>query len=228
MLARAVEIASAEGLDDLSLGRLATGLQLSKSGVFTLFGSKEELQLATVRTATGIFSEHVVRPALESPAGLGRVRGLCEAWLNYSERRVFPGGCFFSSVGAEFDARTGRVHDSVAAARTEWSAFVEETLEEARRAGDLVASADLPRLAFEIIALLEAANTESVLHHDSAPYARARRGIQGGSRPSPGTSRHRQPPDRGARPYTGRDIAQVRGPPSGRSTVPVTAKPRRS
>ncbi|WP_280842690.1 TetR/AcrR family transcriptional regulator [Streptomyces iconiensis] len=177
MLARAVEIASTEGLDALSLGRLATGLRLSKSGVFTLFGSKEELQLATVRAATRIYTEHVVRPALESPPGLERVWRLCVSWLTYSERRIFPGGCFFASVSAEFDARDGRVHDSVAAARAEWTAFVERTLEEAREVREIAGDTDLPQLAFEIIALLEAANAESVLHGDSAPYARARRGI---------------------------------------------------
>ncbi|MBQ1121962.1 TetR family transcriptional regulator C-terminal domain-containing protein [Streptomyces smyrnaeus] len=182
VLDRAVRVASCEGLDGLSLGRLAGELQLSKSGVFTLFGSKEELQLATVRAATRIYTEHVVRPAQEAPAGLHRVVRLYESWLSYSRERVFPGGCFFFSVSAEFDAREGRVHDSIAQARADWTAFVERTLDEARQTGELAEDTDVPQLAFEIIALLEAGNAESVLHGDASvdakPYERARRGIR--------------------------------------------------
>ncbi|MBO8191941.1 TetR/AcrR family transcriptional regulator [Streptomyces oryzae] len=182
VLDRATRVASAEGLDGLSLGRLAGELKLSKSGVFTLFGSKEELQLATVRAAVNIYTAHVVRPALEEPAGLRRVVRLYESWLTYSRERVFPGGCFFSSVSAEFDAREGRVHDSIAQARADWNAFVERTLEEARQAGELAEDTDVAQLAFEIIALLEASNAESVLHGDDSvdatPYQRARRGIR--------------------------------------------------
>ncbi|MGP3988291.1 TetR/AcrR family transcriptional regulator [Streptomyces sp. 3N207] len=182
VLGRAVQVASSEGLDGLSLGRLAGELKLSKSGVFTLFGSKEELQLATVRAAIRIYTEHVVQPALEEPAGLRRVVRLYESWLTYSQERVFPGGCFFASVSAEFDAREGRVHDSIAQARADWTAFVERTLQEALHAGEFTEGTDVPQLAFEIIALLEASNAESVLHGDASvdakPYQRARRGIR--------------------------------------------------
>ncbi|MCX4588501.1 TetR family transcriptional regulator [Streptomyces sp. NBC_01549] len=113
VLRRTVDIASVEGLEALSVGRLATELQLSKSGVFALFGSKQELQLATVREAarTRIYVEQVIRPASETRAGVARVGRLCELWLDYSQGRVFPGGCFFYEVIAEFDARPGPVHD---------------------------------------------------------------------------------------------------------------------
>ncbi|MGW8376748.1 TetR family transcriptional regulator [Streptomyces sp. ODS28] len=178
ILERAARIASVEGLESLSLGRLATELELSKSGVFTLFGSKRELQLATVRAAAAVYREHVVRPALEEPPGLGRVWRLCAGWLEYSERRVFPGGCFFGSVTPEFDAREGEVHDALAAARRDWVGFVEDTLGEAAGAGALRAETDTGQLAFEIVALLEAANAESVLHGTTGCYGRAATGIR--------------------------------------------------
>ncbi|MFJ4961548.1 hypothetical protein EES43_25305 [Streptomyces sp. ADI96-02] len=177
ILGRAVQIASVEGLDGLSLGRLATELKLSKSGVFALFGSKEELQLATVRAAVAVFVDHVLRPARSAPPGLGRVRRLCEAWIAYSRDRVFRGGCFFYAATAEFDARGGRVHDALASAQTGWVTFVEQTIEEARAAGDLDADTDVCQLAFELIAFLELANAESVLQHNGLGYAKAERAI---------------------------------------------------
>ncbi|MFE1382220.1 TetR family transcriptional regulator C-terminal domain-containing protein [Streptomyces sp. NPDC058740] len=102
---------------------------------------------------------------------------LCRNWLDYSAERVFAGGCFFSAVSAEFDARTGPVHDAVATARREWIAYVERTIEEAREAGGLVEDADAGQLAFEIITLMESANAHSVLLADPAAYERAARAI---------------------------------------------------
>ncbi|GGN73137.1 TetR family transcriptional regulator [Streptomyces albiflavescens] len=174
VLSRTVDIASVEGLEALSVGRLATELRLSKSGVFALFGSKQELQLATVREAARIYVEQVIRPAAETPAGVGRVRRLCELWLDYSQGRVFPGGCFFYEVIAEFDARSGPVHDAVVRAQREWTDHVERTIAEARDLGDLHPDIDAPQLAFELIALMETANAVSVLRDETVAYHRAR------------------------------------------------------
>ncbi|WP_329333549.1 TetR family transcriptional regulator [Streptomyces sp. NBC_00663] len=177
VLRRTVEIASVEGLEALSVGRLATELGLSKSGVFALFGSKQELQLATVREASRVFVGEVVEPAAAVPAGIGRLWRLCEAWLDYSERRVFPGGCFFYGVLAEFDAREGAVHDALVETQRYWTGHVEERIAEARTAGELRADTDAGQLAFELIALMESANALSVLHGETAVYRRARVGI---------------------------------------------------
>ncbi|MFE0515258.1 TetR/AcrR family transcriptional regulator [Streptomyces sp. NPDC058964] len=177
VLRRTVDIASVEGLEALSVGRLATELELSKSGVFALFGSKQELQLATVREAGRIFAERVIRPAEEVPAGVGRVWRLCELWLEYSRGRVFPGGCFFYGVIAEFDARSGPVHDAVVSAQRAWTALVERTIDEARTGGELRCGTDVPQLAFELVALMETANAVSVLHDEESAYRRARVGI---------------------------------------------------
>lgn len=175
VLRRAVDVASVDGLEGLSLGRLATELELSKSGVFALFGSKEELQLATIEAALEIFASHVTTPARAVPPGLPRLRAICEKWLDYSEKRVFPGGCFFFNVGAEFDARPGRVHDAVASASGSFAAFIRETCREAVALGHL--DTDPEVLAFELHALGRAANADAVLNADPTAYQLARRAI---------------------------------------------------
>ena len=177
ILARAADIASVEGLDGLSIGRLATELRASKSGVFAHFGSKEELQLATLAAAAGTFAERVVAPALDEPPGLRRVWRLCEAWLDYAEQRVFPGGCFFFSAAAEFDARPGRVRDAVAAARRDWLALHERSIAEAVRLGEIAPGTDPAQLAYELDALAMAANLGCLLHDDPRTWARARTAI---------------------------------------------------
>nr|BFE46999.1 TetR/AcrR family transcriptional regulator [Saccharothrix mutabilis subsp. capreolus] len=173
ILRRAAEIASVEGLEGLSIGRLATELEVSKSGVFAHFGSKEELQLATVRAAAKIFVDEVVTPALDLPPGVARLELLLEGWLAYSERRTFPGGCFFYAVQAEFDARPGRVRDAVAEYGRSWNALVRETVE-----GVPELAVDAGQVAFELVAFLEMANAQSVLHDDPAAYARARAAVR--------------------------------------------------
>ncbi|WP_055602314.1 TetR/AcrR family transcriptional regulator [Streptomyces aureus] len=177
VLGRTMDIASVEGLDGLSLGRIATELKLSKSGVFALFGSKEELQLSTIRAAAAVFAENVVTPLKDVPPGARRVRELCRNWLTYSSDRVFAGGCFFYAVSAEFDARTGPVHDAVAQTRRDWNAYMERSLTEAQAVGDFAGDLDVEQLAFEVIALMEAANAQSVLLGDTQTYDRAERGI---------------------------------------------------
>ncbi|MGW4966748.1 TetR/AcrR family transcriptional regulator [Nonomuraea sp. NPDC004186] len=178
ILRRAADIASQDGLEGLSIGRLATELGVSKSGLFGYFGSKEELQLATIRTAMRVYVDEVVQPALTVPPGLGRVRRLCESWLSYSQRRVFPGGCFFFAVTAEFDARPGRVRDAVAAAGLDWIRFVTRTVDDARQLGELADDTDADQLAFELIAFMENANAVSLLHDDPNAYERARTAIR--------------------------------------------------
>jgi len=107
ILRTAVDVASVEGLEGLSIGRLATELGMSKSGLFAHFGSKEELQLAAIDTAVEIYATEVVQPAMAVEPGLARLQALMEAWLSYGERKVFRGGCFFAAIAVEFDGRPG-------------------------------------------------------------------------------------------------------------------------
>ncbi len=173
ILHRAGELASVEGLDNLSIGRLATDLGISKSGVFAHFGSKEELQLATIQAARDVFVEHVISPA-RGERGLTRLWRICENRLAYVEARVFPGGCFFYAVSHEYSARPGRVRDAVAAEETAWLELLRRTIESARRAGELRADVDPAQLAFELDAFVGATHTAVMLHDDERAYERAR------------------------------------------------------
>jgi AcrR family transcriptional regulator len=149
----AVNLASVEGLQGLTIGRLADELKMSKSGLFAHFGSKEELQLATVDMARDIFVEHVIRPGLAQPAGMPRLWALCENWLGHVEARVFEGGCFFAAASFEFDSRPGPVRDRIVEAMKDWLFTLARAVDEARKAGHLKPAVDPQQLAFEIHSL---------------------------------------------------------------------------
>ena len=174
ILEAAVDIASAEGLEGLTIGRLAAELSMSKSGLFAHFGSKEELQLATVEAARDIFVREVVRPAFEAPKGVARLWGLCDVWLEHVRREVFRGGCFFAAAAAEFDGRPGAVRDRVAAIMKEWLAVLGRSVAEAQAEGQLDPAAEPAQLAFELNALEMGANWAYQLHGDRQAFARAR------------------------------------------------------
>jgi AcrR family transcriptional regulator len=176
VLRRAVDIASVDGLEGLSIGRLASELGISKSGLFAHFGSKEELQLATIRAARRIYADAVVIPAFEVEPGLGRLWELSESWLEYSRHRVFPGGCFFQKVSPEYAARAGAVHEALAGVHREWMELIENAVREAVERGQV--DADPAQLAFDLNAYYEAANLASILHNDETAYAQARQSIK--------------------------------------------------
>jgi AcrR family transcriptional regulator len=178
VLQRAVELASVEGLDGLSIGGLAKDLSISKSGLFAHFGAKEELQLATIRAARAIFATTVVQPALETPPGLARVWALIEAWLDYSRDRRFPGGCFFARATHEYAARPGAVRDALATVNEEWLDLIARTIEEARSLGEVGPEVDPAQLAFDLDAFLESANLRSLLLGRPEVYEQARRSIR--------------------------------------------------
>jgi AcrR family transcriptional regulator len=179
ILGQAARLATIEGLDGLSIGRLAEATGMPKSSVYVLFGSKEELQLATIEAARASFIEEVVSPALRD-GGPGRVRlaALCEGFLGYVQRRVFPGGCFFVATAAELGGRPGRVHDLVAAYQREWRDLLEETAREAAEAGELGPGSDPAQLAFELSTILAGTNIVAVLHDDDAAIGHARRAVE--------------------------------------------------
>ncbi|MDE3723857.1 TetR/AcrR family transcriptional regulator [Nocardiopsis sp. N85] len=178
VLRRAVDIASVEGLEGLSLGRLAKELQVSKSGVFAHFGSKEELQLAAIRAGRRIFADHVAIGAMEARPGLERLWRLFENWSEYSRGRVFPGGCFFYTVNAEFESRPGRVRDALARIRGEWRDLLTRGATDAVQLGELAADTDVDLLVFELASFLETANSDSLLEDDlEGPYRLARAAV---------------------------------------------------
>jgi AcrR family transcriptional regulator len=177
VLRRAADIASVEGLDGLSLGRLAADLAVSKAGVFAHFGSKEELQLATIRAASDRFTETVITPALDEPDGLARLVALCNSWLDYCHRREFPGGCFFFSAFADYDAKPGRVHDALADARRLWLGVFEALVSAAQQQGELDPDIDPAMLAFEFDAMGMAINIHMQLLDDPGVVELVRRSM---------------------------------------------------
>jgi AcrR family transcriptional regulator len=177
ILEAAVDIASAEGLEGLTIGRLASKLSMSKSGLFAHFGSKEELQLATIEAAREIFIREVIRPAFEAEHGMLRLWKLCDIWLGYVQGGVFRGGCFFAAAAAEFDGRPGPVRDRVAAIMKEWLAMLSRAVVEAQGVGQMKMDVNPTQLAFEFNALELGANWAFQLYDDRQAFARAREAI---------------------------------------------------
>jgi AcrR family transcriptional regulator len=177
ILEEAARLATVEGLDGLSLARLADEVGMSKSGIYAHFGSKEELQLATVETAREIFDEVVVRPALTATDGLERLRALADRFLRHVEDGVFPGGCFFASATAELDTRSGPVRDLALGVSDEWMALLVQAVSDAQAEGLLDPGVEAAQLAFEVNAYLLLANADFVANGSPEALARARRAI---------------------------------------------------
>jgi AcrR family transcriptional regulator len=178
ILDEAARLATVLGLDGLSIGGLAKATGMSKSGLYAHFGSKGGLQLATIEAARETFIAEVLRPALSAPRGIERLQAACEAFLAHVERRVFPGGCFFSAAAAEVGTRPGPVRDSIASQQRDWVALLERLSAEAKELRELPSDTDPAQLAFELEALLAAANTSFVLHGNAAVFAQAREAIR--------------------------------------------------
>jgi AcrR family transcriptional regulator len=178
ILTQAARLASAEGLEALSLQHLADKLGISKSGLFAHFGSKEELQLATVEEAARIFTEEVFRPGLKPPAGVKRIQALCDAFLSYLERGVFPGGCFFEATAAEYDSRPGPIRDAVMGRVGYWAQSLVRSIREAKAAGEVRADVDPEQLGWELNSLLKAANGSHLGDGGMVGFQRARRAIR--------------------------------------------------
>lgn len=154
----AVDVASLEGLSGLSLGRLATDLGLSKSGVQTLFGTKENLQIAAVESARELFVGAVIHPALAARRGAALLRALVERWIVYAEAPLFPGGCFWAANLADFDSRPGRIRDLLLGQQRAWRGLLAGELRQAAELGE-IAGLDAELAAFQLDAVLIAANT---------------------------------------------------------------------
>ena len=179
ILQAAADLASVEGLEGLTIGRLATELGMSKSGLFAHFGSKEELQLATIDAARRRFVDHVVRPSRALPRGRARLEALLEDWLDYYRDEVFRGGCFFHTVKAEFDSRPANpVREVVIEDVRQFLGLLAREVRKAQEAGDLDPGVEPEQLAFELDALGSAANQQFQLLHDRAIFDRAAAAIK--------------------------------------------------
>lgn len=179
ILERAVDLASLEGLEGLTIGRLADELGMSKSGLFAHFGSKEDLQIATTRAASERYIREIFHPALQAPRGYPRLMAICESWLSYLRREVFPGGCFFAAASFEFDSRPGAVRDLVRTLMNDWIGALERAIRMAQDEGHLSRDVDPAQLAFELNSLFFGANFALYLRNDSGALEKAERAVRG-------------------------------------------------
>ncbi|MER0245063.1 TetR/AcrR family transcriptional regulator [Streptomyces sp. HSW2009] len=179
IVTRGIALASVDGLEGLTIGRLATDLGMSKAGVLGHFGTKEALQLATLEGAAAEFARLVWQPAADAAPGLPRLRAVCDAWITYlaTARDVFPGGCLFTTASVEFDARGGAVRDAVARLTRVWRSRLTAEVRRATTAGDLPADTDPEQVAYELVGLAMALNQEVQLFASPTATDRARRAL---------------------------------------------------
>jgi AcrR family transcriptional regulator len=171
ILDRALDLASREGLEGLTIGRLATELEMSKSGLFGHFGSKQELQLATVDAAAARFREAVLDPAAAAEEGAPRLRAMVAAYLAHVGSDAYSGGCFWAATSTEFDDRPGPVRDAIAGALDAW-------LGELERQARLAGVVDPERLGFELYALVMGANSRFRLSGDRRVFDYTRQSVE--------------------------------------------------
>ena len=176
ILDAAAKLATVDGLEGLSIGRLADHIGMSKSGLYAHFGSKEDLQLAAIETASAIFDAEVIAPAAQKTTPLEKVEMLCEQFLSHVERRVFPGGCFFASAAAEFDTHPGPVRERIAEFQRGWTDLLVQLVRDAQAAGQL-RTEDPDQLVFELNGYLIMANMAFLLYSSNQPIDRAREAV---------------------------------------------------
>jgi AcrR family transcriptional regulator len=174
----AVDRASVEGLEGLTIGGLADEVRMRKSSVFSLFGSKHDLQLATLEAAIESFIDEVWAPVAGDEPGLPRLLALCDSWLAYHERGVMPGGCFLTTATVEFDARPGPLRDAVAGTIDRWLETLRREVATAIEARALPPETEPADVAFQLNALAAAASYGFQLSRDPEVFARARRSMR--------------------------------------------------
>jgi AcrR family transcriptional regulator len=170
----AVALATVDGLEGLSIGNLAGALEMSKSGVYAHFGSKQDLQLATVDEAGRIFQAEVIEPALAAEPGLAQLLAVCDAFFEHLARRTFPGGCFFAGAVLEMGTRPGPVKEEIAAFQSGFTALIRQFVVTALEQDELPDREDPDALTFELNGIILAANANFVLRGDPAVLDLAR------------------------------------------------------
>jgi AcrR family transcriptional regulator len=178
IVARAVEVASVDGLEGLTIGRLADDLEMSKAGVIGQFGSKAELQSAALREASEIFRRDVWLPAADEPPGLPRLLAVCDRWIRHLASCPFPGGCFLTSASVEYDARAGALNEQIQDGLRRWRGTLRRDVKAAVENGELPPDTDPDQIAFELLGLMMGLNQALQLFGDRRAVARARRGVE--------------------------------------------------
>lgn len=175
ILHEAVSLATVEGLEGLTIGVLAKRLGISKSGLYAHFGSKQELQLATIDEAERVFNSEVIQPALARPEGLPQLVAVCDYFFDHLERHTFPGGCFFASAILEMGTRPGPVKERIGMFQLTFLALIHRMAQRAQELGQLQDRDDLALLVFELSGIILAANASFVMTEDPGVLDMARR-----------------------------------------------------
>ena len=148
----ALDMASQLGLEAVSIGALAKATNMSKSGLFAHFQSKENLQIVLLQYAGDLFSENVILPALRTQAGIPRVRALVDNWIRWSGNMT--GGCIFVTASSDFKDRAGNVRDFLLKQQEAWIECLRRIAQSAVKAGDFRMDTDCDQFAFELYSLL--------------------------------------------------------------------------
>jgi AcrR family transcriptional regulator len=178
ILETAATLASVEGLEGLSLGRLASHLGISKSGLFAHFSSKEQLQLETIRTAAEMYGRDVMSKALEAEPGTGRILAFADTFLDYVRHGPFPGGCFFIASFLDPANLRGPVKEALAEVQRGLIDFMAENIRIAQENGEISTEGDPEELAFEIDSYLVGADVNFILFDDPGRLASAKASIR--------------------------------------------------
>lgn len=179
ILQEGLSIASMNGLSAVSLAPLADRANLSKSGLFAHFRSKEALQIKLLETAEGLFKAAVIEPARAAPPGLPRLEALFGLWLDWVPRAGLPGGCPFAAAATDYDDRDGPVRDRVVASQREWIGMLRKAIEDSVALGHLRSGIDSNQLAFEIYGIYLMHHFASRLLRTAAATERAQTAFHG-------------------------------------------------
>jgi AcrR family transcriptional regulator len=166
ILSLAADMASVEGLEGITVGRLAAALDMSKAGVIGHFGTKLELQLATLDHAAEVFRSEVWSPAERMREGMPRLVAICSSWMDYAGRPAFPGGCFLAAASFEFDSRPGPVRDALITYLRRWHDVLVREISFAAAAGDLPARTNAEQLAVALEAIAARVTPNRELYGD--------------------------------------------------------------
>jgi AcrR family transcriptional regulator len=178
ILDRACAVASTVGLEGLTIGHLSEELQLSKSGLFAHFKSKEALQVQTLEHAGNVFIDQVMRPALAAPRGEPRLRALFERWLSWAHESAFPGGCLFVSAATEYDDRPGPVRDFLVKSQRDWIDALAHAFRIGIAEGHFQADADPEQFAYDMYSIMLGWHHAARLMQDPRAGERARRSFE--------------------------------------------------